>query len=529
MPAHEWSLEWSAPLSRRGGVLLFAALLVGLCTHAYNLFRYPLFLPDEGIYTEQAWSVVRESRLSPYTYFYDHAPGGWLLIAGWTMLMPGQFHAFGGGLNVGRMLMLCVHLASVFFMFEITRRLSGSLAGATIATFLFNVSPLAVYYQRQVLLDNLMVFWMLLALYLLVRRDGKLGSAVGSGVAFGFALITKENAIFLAPAFAYLLRQSFADQINRRFARSLWWFTAAVPVTGYVLTAQLKNELVPSGLSFNLSQPPTDHVSLLYTVWWQINRTPYGGPGDAFADLLKVAWLPKDRFLIIAGALGSVACLYLGWQQKLRRPGPLIVGLLSLGYGFYLTRSVLLEFYVAPLVALLVLNIGVLAGLLARQAPSGVSATATIVLIAIALALPGGYLVKYDDTGRLRPHDLYALSLTAMQQAQVDWIRHNVPPEAKMIIDDDIWVQLHDGKPSYPNAHSHWKAGADPEIRDDLFHRDWREVDYIALSNKTRPAMEQNNANGQANWIFEALDGHGEQVWHVSKGDVELAVYRIAK
>jgi len=58
--------------------LIALCLLIGLVSHGWNMFRYPLYLTDEGIYMEQAWSVIKEGKLSPYTYFYDHAPMGWL-------------------------------------------------------------------------------------------------------------------------------------------------------------------------------------------------------------------------------------------------------------------------------------------------------------------------------------------------------------------------------------------------------------------------------------------------------------------
>ena len=41
-----------------GGALLALSLVSGLFTHGYNLFQYPLFLTDEGIYVEQAWSLA---------------------------------------------------------------------------------------------------------------------------------------------------------------------------------------------------------------------------------------------------------------------------------------------------------------------------------------------------------------------------------------------------------------------------------------------------------------------------------------
>src|SRR3979411_1846223 len=159
----------SKPPARRGGsagfarprqawrpqvdrLLLVLSLLTGAVTHSYNLFNYPLYVTDEGIYIQQAWSVLREARLSPYTYFYDHAPAGWLVIASWVAFLPSQFQTFGNAIDTGRALMLAVHVASTLLLYAITARLSGSWVGAVVAAFLFNVSPLAIFYQRQVLL-----------------------------------------------------------------------------------------------------------------------------------------------------------------------------------------------------------------------------------------------------------------------------------------------------------------------------------------------------------------------------------------
>src|SRR5437763_3455237 len=200
-----------------GRFLLLISLITGAISHGYHLFLYPLYITDEGIYMEQAWSVLREARLSPYTYVYDHAPAGWLVIAAWVSVLPHQFETFGDAINTGRALMLLVHVASTFLLFQSTRRLSGSLIAAVGACFLFNLSPLAIFYQRQVLLDNLMVFWVLLSLWLVTTESKRTRAtqhsvpqlrvlaAIGGGLTFGIAILTKENAVFFLPAFAYLL------------------------------------------------------------------------------------------------------------------------------------------------------------------------------------------------------------------------------------------------------------------------------------------------------------------------------------
>jgi 4-amino-4-deoxy-L-arabinose transferase-like glycosyltransferase len=511
-------------LGRSGVALLTFSMVLGLVTHGWNLFKYPLYLSDEGIYMQQAWSVLREGKLSPYTYFYDHAPMGWLTIAAWVGIIPGQFNAFGFPVNNGRVLMVLVHLGSTFLLFEVVRRYSGSKPAAFLATFLFNVSPLAVYFQRMVLLDNLMVFWVLVGLYILARKDGRVVTAMGAGLAFGFAVITKENAIFLLPGFGYLLHRSIVEQGNRRFSASFWWFAAGSPVALYMLYAEIKNELMPAGMDFNLSAPPADHVSLLYTIWWQLHRTASGGQGTMFATLLNGSWMYKDKYLLLIGTAATIGALALSLNARQREVPLLGAALLAIGYGFYLTRSVLLDFYVAPLVPLLALNIGLLYGRITRYGKPAAVALLTAILCLLPLPYPKGYLVSWNSDGtKVLLADQYRLPQTNMQNLQVTWIRQNIPRQSRLIIDDDIWVALREGTPSFPNAQSHFKAAADPDVRDKIFHQDWHNVDYVVMSNKMRDALERNNEG----WIIEAIDQHGERVWQIDRGDVHLEIIKI--
>src|SRR3954447_19856088 len=113
-------------LFRVDRLVVMATLVGAAVSHGYNVFSYPLYITDEGIYIQQAWSVLREARLSPYTYFYDHAPAGWLFIAAWVSVLPAQFQTFGSAIDTGRALMLIVHLISTFLVYGITARLAGS-------------------------------------------------------------------------------------------------------------------------------------------------------------------------------------------------------------------------------------------------------------------------------------------------------------------------------------------------------------------------------------------------------------------
>ena len=515
-------------LGHRGRIALGAAVLTGLLTHGWHLFQYPLYLTDEGIYMQRAWSLVRQTRLSPYTYDYDHAPGGWIQLAGWAFPLPNQFETFGNAVNTGRFLMLLVHLASVVLLFEIVRRLTGGVLAASVAAFLYNVSPLAVYYQRQVLLDNLMMFWVLLGMYSLLCRELRIRHALGAGAALGIAMVTKENAVFFVPSLVYLLHRRVKGSTQRRFVKSLWPFAMAIPAGAYVLYAVLKNEFVSTGLDFDLNNPPADHVSLLYTLWWQLNRSQGSllSPGG----LLYTSWIPRDGLFLLLGLFAVLASLYWGFRDRERDLGFLVVGTMALAYAFYLVRgSVLLDFYIAPMIPLLAMTTGMVTDrLLARLRPR-LRIALPAVAGAVLLFVPAtDYLLTVNDEGRVAIADQYQpkLNLTRMQEQQVAWIRKNVPADARIIMDDDLWSELHDVPPFFPFAHSHWNASSDPDVRDKLFAKNWKNVDYIIMSNKMRQAMDGNNGDGREDWILTALK-NSKKVWDTGQGDIRLEIYRV--
>ncbi|AEM88237.1 glycosyltransferase family 39 protein [Streptomyces violaceusniger] len=528
---------WFPPLGTKGKIALVVSLLTGVLTHGYHLFRYPLYLTDEGIYMQRAWSVLRETSLSPYTYDYDHAPLGWITLAGWAFPLPKQFETFGNAINTGRFLMLLVHVGSVYLLFEVTRRLSGSVLAATVTAFLFNVSPIAVYFQRQVLLDNLMILWLLLSLFMLLRREVTIRSVFGGGVALGIALITKENAIFFVPTFMYLLYRRIKGSPSHRFTRALWPFAALSPIGAYVTYALLKNELLPSGFDFDLNNPPADHVSLLYTLWWQLNRNQ--GTLFSHTGLLQTSWLVRDKFLLVAGVCAMVICLWVGVRDRRRNLGFLVAGTLAFGYAFYLVRgSVVLDFYITPLIPMFALNVGMvtdrlLKGSFASRFMRGAHsmtrvAVPSFVAILLLASPASGYLVHTNTEGRTQIADQYQskINLTGMQHAQIAWVRKHVPPNSRIIMDDDLWSELHDIRPFYPYAHSHWNASSDPDVRDKLFKKKWQNVDYIIMSNKMRRSMMLNNGDGRENWILQALR-NSNRVWSVTEGNIRLEIYRV--
>ena len=70
----------------REALLILAVLLISGVVQGYNMFGFPYFENDEGTYLSQAWSLLNQGQLSPYTYWYDHPPLGWMLVAAWRFI-----------------------------------------------------------------------------------------------------------------------------------------------------------------------------------------------------------------------------------------------------------------------------------------------------------------------------------------------------------------------------------------------------------------------------------------------------------
>jgi hypothetical protein len=259
-------------------------------------------------------------------------------------------------------------------------------------------------------------------------------------------------------------------------------------------------------------------------------------PHSLFWTFSLDAWLPKDTFILAGGAVATLVNLFIALRDRRKHQGELVAALLALSYAFYLAcGSVALEFYIIPLIPFVAMNIGMLADRILPLLAGSARALLLAVSFAVLVLPTGGYVLVHDQTGKEAvrgtetvAHDLYKLPLTPLQAEQVAFIRQHIPTSARIVMDDDLWVQLHDVRPYYPFAHSHWKASSDPAVRDKLFARNWQNIDYIVLSNKMVTAMQQNNTDGSENYILEALS-HGKQIWSVTHGGISLAIYQIQK
>lgn len=508
-------------------LLVLALVVVGFIAQGLNMFHYPsfTFLDDEGIYTEQAWAVLRDHHLTFYTYFYDHAPAGWILMAGW-MAITGGAHTFGNTIDGGRVLMLLLHLAMIPLLFQITRKLGGSVLTASLATLLFSLSPLAIFYQRMVLLDNIMLFWALLSINLLLDGWGRLSRVILSGLCFGLALLSKETAIFLIPAMLFIAYQQRWKH-QGRFALSGWVMTVGIIVSWYFLYAAFKGELLPNGQLSTLIGGNGDTikggtgVSLINALIWQSSRSGGGmfNLHNDFWNFMRSDWLPRDPLLSIVGSVAVFANLFRGLRLRDRRL--IVVSLLGLFPLYYLARGgVVMNYYILFAIPFLCLNLAMLLEPIFKR----VSVRAALALSSLAaILLLGGYAL----TGALTP--LYNAQPDQAGRAAVQWIKQNVPAQSYIISRDDMWTDLHEAGfegPAFPNVHSHWKVGADPAIKNGVFHNDWRTVDYLIMT----PGLENSfQAVGNTVAMQAFQHAHLVKTWAAPIGDERFLPHQIVQ
>jgi 4-amino-4-deoxy-L-arabinose transferase-like glycosyltransferase len=503
------------------GVALILAW--GVFAHADNLFGYPRYDLDEGTYVAAAWAVLH-GQIYPYTYTYVHPPLGWTLIAIWTW-MTGGFFTFGTAINSARVLMIVLAACSALLVYLIARNISRSPWVAALATLLFSLSPLSVQYQREVLLDNIATFWMLLALYLFVIHRGRLRLVAMSAVALGVAVLSKETLVALYPAFIYAV-WLYASSFHRRFAFILFTYICLSLGSAFVLLALLKGELFPTGTPLGGSEP---HVSLIGSLAQQVAR---GSSQGSLATQWGV-WWRADALFMLASMLAIAGNLFL----SRRNPWLRVVSLLALSYWLFLARGgVTFAYYLLPLIPLQALNIALFAHAIARAVSRAIkpavvrphmawlqhgyaATTVALLLICVLFATRDLRLNNQNRT----------VDAVAPQTAAIQWIGAHVPRSAIVVANDYLWVDLRaEGGPAtrggepFAYIEMYWEVATDPAITQGLLHDDWNNIDYVVADSDLLsdvPAFHMRI-------ISDALD-HAVPVQRFANSQFQVTIYQV--
>lgn len=469
-------------------------VMIGVVLHAWNLFSFPRYQGDEGVYMSSAWSLMHGS-ITPYTYNYGHPPLGWALIAAWCEL-TGGFFTFGTAINTGRVFMVVIYAVSAIFVYLITLRLTQHWQAAAIATALFSYSPLSIAFQREVLLDNIATMWMLVAVYLLVASKSRLRYVVTSAVVFGVTVLTKETMIVLFPAFFIAVWRGITP-FQRRYVLLVFTYISLGIVSLFVLVALLKNELFPSGTLLGGTAP---HVSMLQTFGAQASR---GGQQGSFAQQWQT-WTNADFVIMLGGLFSMAANIYL-YRKKPWAQG---IALLPLFYFLFLARGgVTFAYYIIVVLPLFALNIGLLADLAITKLISDTRGDVSyfargsrapfpdVVALAtmLALLMIGIYIAPLNHT------NFTADGVTPEVQA-MQWMANNAPRSSMVVASHYFWLDMRApggmgdsyGAP-FQNVQMYWNVATDTAILNGVLHNDWNKVDYVMEDSDMALDIKNNN------------------------------------
>ncbi len=516
---------------RREHMWLAVLILSAGVAHGVNMLHFPYVESDEGTYASQGWAIISTGHLAAYTYWYDHAPFGWMQIALWYLITGGT-HSFGDGIASGRILMLLVQCASAFLLYGIVRSVTGWVWPATLALLCFSLSSFGIYFHRRILLDNFASLWMLLSIYALVTGRLSLKRVWLSAAALALSVLSKEVTAFLIPPLLLLVAH-LAPRDIRWFALSGWLILSLSITSLYPLMALLNGEFFPVGSALGGTHP---HVSLLCTLQYQAARGRDGGILNPHSLFWIVAgtWWHDEPLLLGGGLAGAALCVASFWLDRTAA----LLGLCTLAlFAFVARGGLVIQFYLVPLLAPLATSLSLFTWLLVevlRGARPGkgrrfvaASAIGTIFVTA-GVGIAQGY--ERSDLGLGNDHAaLWDARQADAQQEAASWVDHNVPPGSRMEIDQSMWMAFHDplrNEHIYPRAHYYWKVEADPEINQNVFHSDWRNVDYVIttiqlLSDTRRSNLTLTDAAVKHSNLLERFDTGG---WPVEVRKVDATI-----
>jgi Dolichyl-phosphate-mannose-protein mannosyltransferase len=453
------------------------ALLLGLLTvvafvHATGMARAPQRVDDEGTYVAQAWAVQHWRTLAHYTYWYDHPPLGWLLLAAWTTLI-GAFSRAATAVAAGREFMLVLQLVSAGLLYGLARRLGLRRPAAAAAVLLFSLSPLALGMHRTVYLDNVATPLVLAAFLLVLSPTHRLAAHAAAGLCLAGAVLVKETSLLLVPAVVWQYWQ-VNDRRTRRYSLILAGSLFVLVGAAYLLYATLRGELLPG----------PGHVSLVDAIRFQLTeRAGSGSPldPDSLSRRTLESWLGQDPWLLGAATvvvpaglairrLRPVTAAFLTLAAMALRPGylpvPLVIGML-------------------PFASLLVAGVADTAwGRLGRRTATGTDLKGGApqgtrplgpVLVAASLAVA---VVVVGPQWWQRDRDLMTADQDRPFRQAEAWIAANVPHQARLLVDDALWVDLVER--GYRPGQVVWfyKLDTDRDIQG-RYPRGWREFDYL--------------------------------------------------
>jgi Dolichyl-phosphate-mannose-protein mannosyltransferase len=426
------------------------------------------------------------------------------------MQLTGGPFTFGNALNSGRVFMLFYAVGSALLVYLIVRRWSGSRSAAFLALIIFSLSPMSVTFQRQIYLDNVATFWLLLSLYFLAVSDSRLLFMVFAAISFGISVLSKEIMLLFFPVMLYAA-VLHTTKFQRKFNLVSFIYIVIAVCSGFVLMAVLKDELFP--YAWHLPWDNHIHLSMLDTFVGQAQRSQSNG---SFSQSWE-AWIGLDQIFVLCSIAAPLFNLLYGlmtrWRLLLYVPlslpvirssneafrksliardaeripdRHLLVSLLAISFWMLLIRGgQVLSFYIIPLIPLVAMNVAIALNTILSWLGKVLrfDVVRAVLLIAIMLVL-----IPYDVMamgGILYQHP------TSAQQQAIVWVREHVPHNSFIVINSYMYLDLRvpggqgvgDGA-TYPHAEVYWNVAGDPELHQQALDNNPDRIDYIVADSE---------------------------------------------
>lgn len=518
---HRWPNIW------RDRFIVPLLMLLGGLVHSIGMFSSPSLVisDDEGTYVAQAWAILNTGQLAHYTYWYDHPPAGWIQMAVWAWLTRG-FERYDLVISVGREFMLVTQVVSIALIYILAKRLGMNRAFAIMATLMFSLSPLAVYYHRLVFLDNIVVPWLLAAFVLVLSPKNRLSAYFGSALCFGVAVLTKETAAVILPALWWLSIQSSHPR-TRRMANVVWLFTLGCLVASYPVMALIKNELLPG----------PGHVDLWTAIRWQLFDR--GSSGSIFVDntagsIVVHSWARLDVLLIGSAIVLVLPAMFKKTLRPIAAAYALQVAMMLRPGGYLPLMYVIMMLPLAAIVTAGVLHAMWDSGTLTRFRKlrhqiggTGWSYAQAIVQIP-AVIIVAMLTVLAGQTWSPKLGDLLLTDHNQPLVQAIDWIESSVPTvqpggqATTILVSDAMWTDL---KIRGFSPDWYYKVDLDPAVKAKRYPNGWQSVNYAIFTNEMAEIGKSGFRNDTPT-VFASRD-HGTLVARFGSGIDTIWIYRV--
>lgn len=490
---------------RSGLAYLLGPLVASALLTAWNIYNYPFKATndDEGTYAAQAWAVETWQELAHYTYWYDHPPLGWIQIAGWTWATDGFDRV--DAVAAGREFMVVMKVAAIALLFVLMRRLAFRRPTAAVAAALYGMSPLAIQYGRMVFLDNITIPWVLASFVLALSPRQRLSAAVGSGLCFAIAVLSKETIVIWLPFLLWVLWRN-SDRRTRTFWIGFFAsaFTCAAAV--YPVYALVKDEFLPG----------PGHVDLWSALVWQaFGRDAVGSvftEGTTTQGWVR-GWFGLDAWLLIGGLASAVGAILL---SRRLRPFAVLLALhvLLVVRGGYVPYALVIP--VLPLCAMLCAGLGeelvIRVSTLRRSLQRALYPAMAVGLAGVLTVMTPAWF------GAIRPQ--LTIDANSASDQALAWLDENVPRDSWLVVNDSHWVDLVEMGYAASRVIWFYKVDSDPEVVASFDGLGWRRIDYLVQSDydlaalgesSSQPTVGRAIAHSEVVATFESPGPEGQQ------------------